>query len=72
METVETKVKRLEIVVENVEDRIDDLDIRTSYKFKQIEPVLVHVANRNVIFYLSLTITLVNVLLLILKACGKA
>lgn len=72
MENVETKIKRLEIVVENVEDRIDDLDIRTSYKFKQIEPVLVHVANRNVVFYLSVAITIVNIVLLILKASGKA
>jgi hypothetical protein len=72
MESIDTRLKRLEIVAENMEDRIDDLDIRTSYKFKQIEPVMVHAANRNVIFYLSVAITLVNIVLLILKASGKA
>lgn len=70
MESTETRIKRLEIVAENCEDRIDDLDIRTSYKFKQIEPVLVHKANGNVVTYASAVITLLNLLLLILRGCG--
>lgn len=67
MESIDTKVKRIELLLENVEDRIEDLDIRTRYKFKQIEPVIVYAANRNVVFYLSIAITVLNLLLLILK-----
>lgn len=67
MESIETKVKRLDIIVEHLEDRVDDIDLRTSNKFKRIMPVIVHAAKNNLIQWFTLIMAVVSILMQIVN-----
>lgn len=63
MESTETRLKKLEVMTDNLDERIADLDVR----FIQIAPVIRQKANSNVVIYLAGLISIINLLILLLK-----
>lgn len=67
MESIETKIKRLDIIVEHLEDRVDDIDFRTTNRFKRIMPVVVHAAKTNLIQWFTLIMAVVSIIMQIVN-----
>lgn len=67
MESIETKIKRLDIIVEHLEDRVDDIDIRTTSRFKKIMPVVVHAAKNNLLQWFTLIMAVISIVMQIVN-----
>lgn len=70
MENVETKVKRLEVMVDNLDERFQDFDVRLiahEKRAKQAWPVLVLYARRNLLNLISIGLALVSIIMQLTK-----
>lgn len=63
MEKLKHQVTQLEIQIENLEERV----INHDYRVTAMEPAVKHASNNNVVVYVSLAITVINLLLLLLR-----
>jgi hypothetical protein len=57
------KVDHLELLYENLDERLQDCDERIT----QMEPAVKQASNKTVAVYISVIITIINLLLLIIK-----
>lgn len=57
------KIDHLELMYESLEEKIRDCDERVA----QMEPAVKQASNRTVAVYISVVITIINLLLLIIK-----
>lgn len=62
MEKVETRIKQAEIMIENLEDKVQDHD----RKLSAMSPVVQQVAHRNVVVWIAVVITIINTIILLL------
>lgn len=70
MESIETRVKQLEVITDNLDERVQDLDVRTSAndsKIRQIFPVVLMYARRNVLGIISLGVALAALIMQIVN-----
>lgn len=63
MESLETRIKRLELITENHDERIMEHD----GKFRQMWPVVVHAARKNLLGWITLLIAIGSVVAQLLK-----
>ena len=58
------RIDHLELLTESHDERIQDLDERVS----AMEPAVQQTSNRNVVVYISVAITVINLILLLLNS----
>jgi hypothetical protein len=67
---METRVKRLELIADNLDERLQDHDeriIKQETKFRQTWPVLVMAAKRNLLVLITLAIAIASIIMQLTK-----
>lgn len=70
METMETRVKRLELITDNLDERIQDHDdrlVKQEMRSRQTWPVLVMAAKRNLLVLITLAIAVASIVMQLTK-----
>lgn len=70
MESLETRVKQLEVISDNLDERVQNLDERLvtqESRWRQIWPVAVLYAKRNLLNLITLGIALVSIIMQIVN-----
>ena len=70
METVETRIKRLELIADNLDERIQDHDdrlVKQEMRARQTWPVIVMAAKRNLLVLITLAIAVASIVMQLAK-----
>lgn len=70
METMETRIKRLELITDNLDERVQDHDerlIKQESRFRQTWPVIVMAAKRNLLALITLGIAMASLIMQLTK-----
>lgn len=69
MESLETRIKRLEVIADNLDERVADHDekrLKIEARIKQMTPILIHAAKNNVFSWLAVILALIAILMQII------
>lgn len=70
METMETRIKRLELMTDNLDERVQDHDerlIKQEARSRQTWPVIVMAAKRNLLVLITLAIAMASIIMQLAK-----